>query len=276
MTLLKALLLGIVQGITEFLPVSSSGHLVLLQNWFEVGNPPIVFDVMLHVATLMAVVVMFRAEITRLLRTGLGESVHALRNRGKQLKRPAGDVRYILFLSLGTIVTGLIGLAFEDSFEAAFSSPRAVGVALILTGLLLLGSRFAGRRGCIENIDRVLWWQVVIIGLAQGAAVMPGLSRSGTTIVASLLLGLEKRFAVEFSFLLSIPIILAVAAKELLGGGHAVFSGSFLVGMLAAFVVGYLSLYLLRRFVIRGKLHLFSLYCIPVGVVVSFIYWMPW
>jgi len=274
MSILKSLILGAVQGLTEFLPVSSSGHLVLLQKWFGLEGPQGFFDVMLHLATTFAVIWMFRHELAGLVRNGFTQTRTSLQTNPSSFFTPTGSVRYILLLFLGTCVTGVIGLKFEGWFESMFSNPTGVGIALLITGGLLLLTLRAKEHGQISSIDALTWWRVVVIGAAQGAALMPGLSRSGTTIVAALLLGLDRRLAVEFSFLLSIPVILGVAVKKMLSIPEAVSMATVLPGMLVAFIVGYFCLFLLKLLVKRGRLYLFAFYCIPLGVVVLFLTWI--
>jgi len=274
MTILMALVLGIVQGLTEFLPVSSSGHLVLLQNWFGIQEPPVHFDVMLHVATLMAVVWMFRKRIDVIL-IDAGRECRAIIKKEQPFSwNPRGALRYVLLLLIGTVVTGVIGLTFEDWFESMFSNSVGVGFALILTGAVLLFTLRAPKEGPVLSTDQMPLWHALVIGAAQGMAVMPGLSRSGTTIAVALLLGLNRSLAVQFSFLLCIPAILGVAAKEVCSCRNPMPTNVLLVGMLAAFGAGYACLAVLRFFVRRGRLHWFAFYCIPLGLVVLFFSWL--
>lgn len=271
MNFIQGIILGLIQGATEFLPVSSSGHLVLLQNWYGIKEPPVFFDVMLHFATLIAVVYMFRAQILSLITNGLNQ----LKSEGVagNLTNPRNSLRYISFLLVGTLVTGVIGLAFEDYFEEMFSNPGAVGVALIITGLLLISTLFV-KRHRVESINDMRIWQALLIGFAQSLAIMPGLSRSGTTIVAALLLGLAGPFAVEFSFLLSIPVILGVTLKEIITSSPGLPLIVIISGMLSALIAGYCCLFLLKILVRRGKIHWFALYCIPVGIIVIYVSWL--
>jgi len=170
---------------------------------------------------------------------------------------------------LATGVTGVIGLTFEDWFESMFANVRGVGFALILTGGVLLLTLRAPKGEGIVSTDQMVWWHAVLIGVAQGLAVMPGLSRSGTTIAVALLLGLSRPLAVQFSFILSIPAIMGAAGKEILSCDNPTPVGILIVGMVAAFVVSYFCLHLIRLIVKHGRIHWFAFYCIPLGLVVA-------
>jgi len=244
--------LGLLQGITEFLPVSSSGHLVLAQALWGLGEPDLLFDVVVHVGTLLAVAVVFRSELWSLWRGLMGRD-------------PAGR-RLLGLVILGSIPTAMIGLAAKDWFESLFASPAAVGLALLATGGLLMVTRWApaGRRG----LEQMGWGRAVLVGLAQGLAITPGLSRSGTTIAVGLLLGLERRLAARFSFVLSVPAIVGALVLELadLPAGREVALGPLVAGGVVAAVSGYLALRLLLSLVQHGRLHWFAWYCWALGL----------
>jgi len=240
------LILALVQGITEFLPVSSSGHLVLFQHWLRFSHPPLIFDIVLHLGTLLAVLLFFAGRIGRLLCKPLQTE-----NR-----------RLILGLIIATIPTGLIGFFFQDFFESLFTSPRSLAIGFLITGTILLLSRHL-RIGPYSY-----YLSAFLIGVCQGIAIVPGISRSGITVSACLILGFTFADAFEFSFLLSIPAILGAAVLEL---PKAAFSQQSLLPLALAFVVsaafGLLALLLLRRLILRDRFHLFAWYCFPLALI---------
>ncbi|GAB4325217.1 MAG: undecaprenyl-diphosphatase UppP [Candidatus Sumerlaeia bacterium] len=263
--------LGVVQGLTEFLPVSSSGHLVLGEALLARVSPDaalpggILFEVSVHVATLLAVGCVFRRRIVRLLTfpirppapCGSGGAPAA----GPFWRRAEAVWWGQIFA--GSLVTGVIGLVFRERLESLFDRPPLVIVMLAVTGLILFGTRFAGRRGAPgRRLQNSPLWVGALIGLAQALAITPGISRSGATIAAALYLGVERDEAGEFSFLLSIPAILGAALVHLrdLDAIDAAQLGPLAAGFAAAFVVGVLALRLLLRFVHQGRLHHFAWY----------------
>jgi undecaprenyl-diphosphatase len=267
---LEALILGAVQGATEYLPVSSSGHLVIFQHLFGLAEPALLFDIVLHVATLLAVLWYYRRDIGHLIRQSL-ESVRELA-RGQKWSRVQTDFpgfRLTWMILLGTLPTGLIGITLEDTFEALFGSLRTVGVGLWITSLVLATTLFVarGRRGVSEMkpVDALL------IGLVQGLAITPGISRSGSTIAVALLLGLERETAARYSFLLSVPSIFGALQLKIGDGGHAVAFFPTTLGFFSALVTGYLCLALLVHLVKRGKLAWFAPYCLLAGAFALFL-----
>ncbi|MCB2187418.1 MAG: undecaprenyl-diphosphate phosphatase [Deltaproteobacteria bacterium] len=263
MNLSQALFLGLVQGLTEFLPVSSSGHLVLLQNLMGLQEPEMLFDVAVHAGTLAAVLLFFRRDIGDMI-LGLISS------------RPEGQRgrRLIWLVLAGSVPTAVIGLLFRHQFEALFSNILAVGCALLLTGFLLF---FTARvKPPRRNLERTGPGRAALIGLAQGLAITPGISRSGATISTAIFLGVERPLAAHFSFLLSIPAILGALALQLKdlppdgGPGWAVL----VAGALTAAVSGYLALALLIRVVTQGRLFWFAPYCWLAGLLA--IGWSLW
>ena len=259
MTLVYLLLLAVIQGLTEFLPVSSSGHLVLIQHWTRAFEGDVFLDVVLHVGTLLAVLAVYRREALRLLR----------------FDAPA--VQYIVALVVGTLPAVVVGLLFKDALESLFSSPRAAAAALVLTGFVLLSTRRAGRR--TRNLPG--GWQPVapplhkalLIGCAQALAIVPGISRSGSTIAASLWLGLARDEAARFSFLLSVPAILGALVLHVLAGDVASEAGglALFLGAAVAFVVGLFAIRLTALMVVQKHFWKFAFYCIPLGVAVWFL-----
>ncbi|NLH51141.1 MAG: undecaprenyl-diphosphate phosphatase [Myxococcales bacterium] len=261
-SILQAALLGLLQGITEFLPVSSSGHLVIAQSLFHLQENSLFLDTILHLGTVMAILLFFRRD--------LGALVLSLRSPVRL--GPAGawrndpHFRLLIWLGIGTLPAGLAGVLFNDWFEAAFNSPRMVGFAFFITASLLFLSRLA--RSNDVPLEKLGWRQALIVGLAQAAAITPGVSRSGSTIVAGLLSGLDREAAGRFSFLLAIPVILgavllqALKVEELPPG----FAAVALTGFVVSLVSGYLSLHILLHFIRRGRLHWFGVYCVLAGL----------
>ena len=270
MNFFEALLLGILQGLTEFLPVSSSGHLVLAQAFLGLKEPLVFFDVMLHVGTLAAVLVVYRGAIGNLIRGGV--TAIAKRNASPELT-------FIWLILLGSIPTGLIAVLFKDTLEAAFDKVWLASVMLIVTGGILQLPRLR-RVGALTNRASqnnggtsdaadtgMRWWHAPLIGIAQGCAITPGISRSGTTISVALLCGISAKTAAEYSFLLSIPAILGAVVLKMRDVVNTAIPIHIIAGgMLAAFVVGYIALRLLLVMLNRGKFSVFSYYCLALGL----------
>ncbi|RMG67571.1 MAG: undecaprenyl-diphosphatase UppP [Calditrichaeota bacterium] len=263
MEFLKALILGMVQGLTEFLPVSSSGHLVIFQKLLGFQQQGIAFDVFVHLGTLLAVLVVFRQDILRILRTlpGLPSFIAS----GFQVKSEDDQYRAItVFIIIASIPTGIIGLSLESKVELLFKSLLVVSLALIVTGLIMWTSRFAREREPFMNGA-----QAFLIGFAQAFAIIPGISRSGSTIVSAMWLGLNRELAARFSFLLSIPVIFFAALQQTGQLLQAPPSTRELfelaVGTLSAAVFGYLAIIWLLKIVQRRRLDLFAYYCFAVG-----------
>jgi len=256
MSYFEAIVLGIVQGLTEFLPVSSSGHLVLVQELLGVNPPGISFELVLHLGTLIAVFVYFRAEVKRLIRAAFGGGT-------------GEDRKMILWLIIGTIPAGVLGILFKDFFEEAFASPVSTSWELIITGGILLATRF------VRHGDRpITALSSFIMGCGQAIAIMPGISRSGTTIAAGLFARIKPAQVAEFSFLLSIP---AVAGAILLDADEIVhvsdgMGGQYLAGALVSFGLGLLSVYVVLATVKRGKFDYFAYYCFAAGALGLYLF----
>ena len=250
-------LLAVVQGLTEFLPISSSGHLVLSQHLFGLGHAPLALDAALHVGTLLSVVIVYRADLIELV-TGL------FRGRWQE---PA-------LIVLATVPVAAIGLLYEDAIESAFGDPRFAAGCLLGTAVILLLGEW-GRRRSIgrpagQAATRLTLGRALVVGLCQCLAILPGISRSGTTIAAGLLVGLEPRAAARFSFLLSIPAVGGAAVlkvPELLDGGapNAPSPVALLGAVLLSAFVGWIALRFLLAFLGRGAFAWFSVYCAVVG-----------
>ena len=269
MTILEVIVLGILQGLTEFLPVSSSGHLVLMQHFLGIKESQVFFDVMLHFGTLGAVIIVYHQLIGALVRTSFLALVqgdfyqHPLSTIGK-----TPHLRLIWFLLLGSIPTGLIAVLFKDLLEAIFGKPIVVACMLIITGIILQLSRLGQKRPRAEAPLRA--WHTPLIGIAQGLAITPGISRSGSTISISLLLGLSPQVAAQYSFLLSIPAILGAVTIKLKDVGEITIAPAVIVaGTLTSFIVGYIALRLLLAMLNRGKFSIFAYYCFALGIVAA-------
>lgn len=259
-----AIALGILQGLTEFLPVSSSGHLVVFQQFIEVGGDAVFFDLMLHLGTLVPAIWFYRADVWSVLRD-------VASGDGRFWQRPG--VRLAVLVVLASIPTGALGIAFKDVFESLFAAPGWVAVAFFFTGCLLHATR--GRDQGTLDLASTPWWMALVLGVAQGFAITPGISRSGTTIAVAMLLGLEKQFAVKLSFLMSIPAIVgAVLLKSRELDGLGMDLGVVGLGTLAALVTGYGALVLLVRLVQRGHFAVFRWYVWLMAIVAGLIAWM--
>ena len=271
MTFLEAILLGILQGLTEFLPVSSSGHLVLAQQFLGLTEPLVFFDVMLHVGTLAAVLVVYRAAIRRLVIGGISTlgDVQLWRHPRASLKT-APELRFIWLILLGCIPTGIIAVVFKTQLESFFEEVRIVSVMLILTGAILQLPRLGRKHAATDDASgkHLKTWHAPLIGIAQGCAITPGISRSGTTISLALFLGIPAKTAAEYSFLLSIPAILGAVALKVRDLGDTTIALHIVgAGVFAAFIVGYIALRLLLVVLNRGKFSRFSYYCIGLGLI---------
>ena len=274
MTILEAIVLGVLQGITEFLPVSSSGHLVLMQHFLGIKESQVFFDVMLHFGTLGAVIIVYYQLIGSLMRTGFATLFQADFYRYPRLTiSNSPDLRLIWFLLLGSIPTGLIALLFKDSLEAIFGKPMVVAGMLIITGLILQLSRLGQRRRQTETPLRA--WHTPLVGIVQGLAIIPGISRSGSTISISLLLGLSPQVAAQYSFLLSIPAILGAVVLKFKDVGEITIAPAVIIaGTLTSFIVGYIALRILLALLNRGKFSIFSYYCFVLGIVAAVSIWL--
>lgn len=254
METLQAILLGIVQGITEFLPVSSSGHLQLAKEVLGVElENNITFDVTLHAATVLSTIVVLWREIAALL-------------AGLFSRRFNEAQAYVLKILLSMIPAGIVGICFADQIEVLFSSLAFVGAMLLLTAALLTFAYYAKPRQ-----KRTLSYRdALLIGVAQAAATMPGLSRSGSTIATGLILGNDKSTVANFSFLMVIPVILGKMLLDICSGEMAAMSiptPALVGGFIAAFVTGALACKFMIEIVKRGRLIWFALYCALVGIV---------
>ncbi|NPA43929.1 MAG: undecaprenyl-diphosphate phosphatase [Chlorobi bacterium] len=252
---LEALILGLMQGLTEFLPVSSSGHLEIIKVLFGDNSLPkesLTYTVILHLATALSTIVIFRKEIFEIIK-----GLFQFKNNE--------EFRFSLKIVISMIPAAIIGVLFEDELEAMFSGNILfVGFMLLLTAILLLLADKA------KNTDKdVSYKSALIIGISQAIAMLPGISRSGATISTSVLLGIDRTKAARFSFLMVVPLILGKVAKDMLEGGIQIDSsqvGSYSIGFFAAFISGLLACTWMISLVRRSKLSYFAIYCAIVGI----------
>ncbi|MDR1731829.1 MAG: undecaprenyl-diphosphate phosphatase [Synergistaceae bacterium] len=253
------LVLGAVQGLTEFLPISSSGHLALLQTWFGFSSSGLLaFDLLMHCATTLAVLIFFRNDIVRLLKQWFGGFLNSNARKDE-------GWRFGWAVLAGTVATALLAFPLKHLAESALLSPLAVGAGLLATaGILCLVPLLA--EGDREVSIRIAF----LVGLGQGIAVFPGLSRSGVTIMAALALGLAAPEAFRLSFLMSIPSILGASLLEFrdLLRSPAALPDGWPAGAVAAFLLGYLALGVMRRMVLSGRWAYFGIYCFLLGIFV--------
>ena len=263
-SLVPAVLLGLLQGLTEFLPVSSSGHLALAQSLIPgFSQPGVLFDVTLHIGTLVAVCIYFwqdlRGMALSLFSSGRGDA--------------AASRRMLWLLIAGSVPTAAIGLLFRKQFEAMFSDVYGVGVWFIVTGALLFLTDRVSTRG--RELSAMGLLDALVIGIAQGLAIIPSLSRSGATIAAGVFLGLERGLLVRYSFLLSIPAVAGAFVLELVTHRHEALQGfdplAYGAGTLAALVVGYWSIGVLLNMTRSRRLSVFAYYCWAVGGLALFL-----
>lgn len=272
MNIFQAIILGIVQGLAEFLPISSSGHLAIIQNLFHIDTDTgLLFDVMLHVGTLMAIFVVFWRDIVKLIIEFFGIIADFFR----RFRDPDVIVlssayrRFVLLIIVSTIPTAILGFIGRDFIEYASTTLLIPGIGLLITSaLLFICDRIGdGRKG----IKKISYLNAFEIGTAQGIATIPGISRSGATIAACLLLGIKKETAVKYSFIMSIPAVLGAAVLEIKDvSGTSIEAKTmvaYVIGMVVAAVVGYFAIRFMIGVVRRRKYIYFSIYTLIVGLV---------
>lgn len=254
MTVLQGIILGLIQGLGEFLPISSSGHLVLFQKLFGLKEGVLTFDIAVHLATLIGVFYVLWDDILYIL------------------KKPFNKLTYLIIA--GTIPTAIIAFAFGDIIEYFFTSGSSLGVGFILTGIALWYAESVKSKN--KTLNETTYFDASIVGIAQGIAILPGISRSGFTLAGSLIRGLNREFAVKYSFLLSIPAILGAAAKdgyEIIKAGsaaqlEAIGAWPLLAGMLTAAITGYISIRFMLKKISKINLKIFSVYVFILGILV--------
>ncbi|MBI4982442.1 MAG: undecaprenyl-diphosphate phosphatase [Candidatus Omnitrophica bacterium] len=241
--MIKFILLGIIQGLTEFLPVSSSGHLVVVQKIMGMQTEAVAVSVVLHLGTVLSLLVFFFKDILKLFR----------------------DLKSVMLIGLVTVITGIIGLSGKDFLESLFSCPKLIALSWFITaGVLLFASRFLnGKR------EKINFKDAAILGFAQGIAIVPGISRSGITVSTLLFRGISAQESFRFSFLAAIPVIVGAAMLEIKDIGCIVVKefGNLAAGFLASFIFGLFALFVFRQALKKAKLQYFAYYCIILAIV---------
>ena len=270
MSYIEAVILGLVQGLAEFLPVSSSGHLALLQQWFGIEEDNVLlFAVLLHVGTLISVLIVYWKDVWELIKE-LGLTIKDIFT-GKGLRLEERPTRKLgVMIIVATIPTGVIGILFNDFFDSLYNSVIPIGVGLIITGFLLILAERTGTSS--RGIQQMNYRNALFIGTVQGIAICPGISRSGSTLFGSLICNLDRKFAVKFVFLISIPSILGSAVMEtpaaIQSGLDTALIGPIAVGMIVAAVSGLIAIKTMIKIVSNKKLSYFSYYGWALGLIV--------
>ena len=270
MSYIEAVILGLVQGLAEFLPVSSSGHLALLQQWFGIEEDNVLlFAVLLHVGTLISVLIVYWKDVWELIKE-LGLTIKDIFT-GKGLRLEERPTRKLgVMIIVATIPTGVIGILFNDFFDSLYNSVIPIGVGLIITGFLLILAERTGTSS--RGIQQMNYRNALFIGTVQGIAICPGISRSGSTLFGSLICNLDRKFAVKFVFLISIPSILGSAVMEtpaaIQSGLDTALIGPIAVGMIVAAVSGLVAIKTRIKIVSSKKLSYFSYYVWALGLIV--------
>lgn len=264
LTLNDSLLLGVLQGFTEFLPISSSGHLVVAQALLGIKKTGISFEILVHFGTLMSIFVMFRQDIGAMTVAFL-KVIRNPKNIAADYHSDSQFNRLVVIL-IATFPAGVIGILFKKNFEMMFSAPEFVGYAFIITGIMLFSTKFALNRSAKIGVGNGL-----IIGFAQAFAIIPGISRAGSTIGAGMFRGITGEEAARFSFLLAIPVIAGATLLQVIDILEFGLKDMSLTvagaGIISSFLTGIFAIRLLMGIMKRGKLHYFSWYCITLGVV---------
>lgn len=253
----KVIILAVVQGLTEFLPVSSSGHLVVLQKIFGFSQAPVLFDILLHVGTLGAIIFYFRK--------GLAQIVSGLAQKKKE------SVNTLMLILIGTIPAAIVGILFQKQIELTFDSLKIVGMAFLITAVFLFSTKL--RKNQNRQFNQLKWQDAIFVGIFQGLAILPGISRSGSTITAGLWRGVGRETAFTFSFYLAIPAILGaliLKSSELL-----VYSSTEIIwgltGMVIAGIVGFFTLRILEKTLKSTRFFWFGIYCLVLGIIVLLV-----
>lgn len=290
MNILKSILLGLVQGLTEFLPVSSSGHLAIFGKILGTNlDSEIYFNVLLHLGTLIAIIIVFHEDIWHMIQEFFQMLLIIFANFIVFIKRRRGDTKYtyfkvvnsnykklVLMIIISTIPTGLIGLLGRNFTELATNTLWFVGICLMITsGILMLADKKSDNT---MKINKAKYSDAYFIGVAQGVATLPGISRSGATIATGMMLGFNKQLAIKYSFLMSIPAVLGAVIVELAGNKNVVFGSAvlpgYVLGTITAAVSGYFAIKFMLRLIKNKSYKGFSIYCIIAGVagiILSFI-----
>lgn len=266
MSIIDALILGIVQGLTEFLPISSSGHLVLARELLNLGqSKSIAFEVFVHFGTFISVILIFWKDIKQILNVFIKGILNPLKI--KILFKENDDFRLAIFILIGSVPAGLVGIMFDKEIEMLFGDPKFVSVMLLITGAIIYITKFANPR----EESKVGFWSSILIGIAQSIAIIPGISRSGITISTGLFSGVSRVNSAKFSFLLSLPVILGATILKT----AEVFSDPnllddifvLIIGTISAAVSGYLAIRLVINLLMHKKFNWFSFYCFVVAII---------
>lgn len=277
MDLIQTILMGIVQGLSEFLPISSSAHLVFTSNFYKVyknipiaeqSNQEVFLDIMLHLGTLIAVLIFFRKEVIEICK--------ALFNAVKNKNFSEQNAKLGIYIIIGTIVTIILALPVEHVAKNLVFHPAIVGILLVITGGTLFLSEYLSKKR-LEKVEKINLKQAILIGLAQGIAVLPGFSRSGWTIATGLFAGLNREMAARYSFLLSIPIILGASMaypliKIDLAEAVTYNWTSIIIGTIVSGLVGYLCIKYFMKFISKFSLNIFAWYCIIMGIFTTIFF----
>ena len=261
MNTIEALGLGLLQGATEFLPISSSGHLVVAREWLGIAEPPLLFDVLLHVATLFVVCYRFRRRLAALVRAG------ALLVTGRAAAADRGDLRLLAAITAATAATAAVGLAVSRFLLPSARTLTAVSIAFIATAAILLATRLRRQLPAAREPGP---WLAIAVGAAQGIAVLPGISRAGATVAVCLFGGMDRLKTGEFAFLVSVPAVLGALVLSLDDAGGLIRetgAAPLAAGFLAALLMGALCLRALLAALQRGRLAWFAAYLLPLGVI---------
>jgi undecaprenyl-diphosphatase len=268
MDILQGIIIGIVQGLTEFLPISSSAHLIFIQHILNVEQGNLAFDVLLHLGTLIAVIGYFYKDVIEMIKAFIMSIIDLFNGNFVKGFKEDNYKKLAWFVIIGTIPIGFVGVFFKSTIESTFNTLIIPGFFLIITGILLYSSQRinVGNKSIAQGNIK----DIIIVGISQGLAILPGLSRSGTTISAGLFVGFDKEFAAKFSFLLSIPAILGATIVQIKDIGTGLDSNllPYIFGFLVAFISGYLAISLLLKIIKEKSLDVFAYYCWIVGICI--------
>jgi undecaprenyl-diphosphatase len=266
MTIIESIILGIVQGLTEFLPISSSAHLVItpyLLGWRIPAKESFIFNVLVQLGTLLAVILYFRKDLYRIILGMINGLIHR-----QPFSDPMSRLGWILILA--TIPAVIVGFLFKGLVEQAFDSPLAAGIFLLGTAALLVITERVGKRN--RQFETISWMDALTIGLFQVISLLPGISRSGSTITGGMMRNLDRPSAAHFSFLMSVPVMLGAGALELVdliqSPNFVMQIPTLLVGFIVSAIVGYISIRWLLSYLVKHPLYLFAIYCLVVSIII--------
>ena len=267
MTPVQAVIFGAVQGLTEFLPISSTAHLILLPWLMGWPDPGLAFDVALHLGTLVALLIYFRAEWIALIGSAFGII---------QGRTQSPDARMAMFIVVATVPGAVAGALLEHKVEDTFRAPQLIAIMLIVMAIVLVCAEVVGRRK--KSLNEMSWGDAIGVGFAQAFAIVPGVSRSGSTITAGLFLNMKREAAARFSFYLSAPIIAGAVAKKMFdilrGGLDLEQLAPLVIGIVSSGIIGYLAIAFLMRYLQTHNTYLFVFYRIALGIVVLLAFWL--